>query len=383
MSTLIAGTYTGAATKVASAILAGYSTPTATGVDIRSTLFSNGEKGVWFDPYDFSTMFQDSAGTTPVTAVGQPVGKILDKSGNGFHATQATSTARPTLGRHPITGVRNLLTGTDALATQSYTTAAAAYTLSFTGTGTVTLSGAYVGSLVGTGASNRVSLTFTSTAASLTLTVSGSVTFAQLEKGSAVTNYQSVVSQFDITEAGVNYAYYLYGDGVDNAMATASFSIPSQQTTVVAGIYKANDVASVVVEFGNNAASNGHWFVVSGNDVAASGFEFMSNGSALGVAGNTGVFNNVPAPRTAVITGIGDIANSVARVRYNGTVGTDGTASQGTGTYGNFTLNILARSGGTVPLLGNLYGLIVRGAASSASEVAVAEQWMNSKTGAY
>ena len=31
-------------------------------------------------------MFQDAAGTTPVTAVGQPVGRILDKSGRGNHA---------------------------------------------------------------------------------------------------------------------------------------------------------------------------------------------------------------------------------------------------------------------------------------------------------
>ena len=43
-------------------------------------LFSNGEPGFWLDPSDFSTMFQDSAGTTPVTAVEQPVGLILDKS---------------------------------------------------------------------------------------------------------------------------------------------------------------------------------------------------------------------------------------------------------------------------------------------------------------
>lgn len=44
------------------------------------TLFAAGEQGVWYDPSDFSTMFQDSAGTTPVTAVEQPVGLILDKS---------------------------------------------------------------------------------------------------------------------------------------------------------------------------------------------------------------------------------------------------------------------------------------------------------------
>ena len=41
-------------------------------------LFANGEPGFWLDPSDLSTMYQDS--TTPVTAVEQPVGLILDKS---------------------------------------------------------------------------------------------------------------------------------------------------------------------------------------------------------------------------------------------------------------------------------------------------------------
>lgn len=41
-----------------------------------------------------ATLFQDAAGTIPVTAVEQPVGKILDKSGRGNHASQPTTTAR-------------------------------------------------------------------------------------------------------------------------------------------------------------------------------------------------------------------------------------------------------------------------------------------------
>jgi hypothetical protein len=60
-------------------------------------LFANGEQGAWYDPSDFSTLYQDSAGTTPVTAVGQPVGKMLDKSGRGNHATQPTAINRPVI----------------------------------------------------------------------------------------------------------------------------------------------------------------------------------------------------------------------------------------------------------------------------------------------
>ena len=62
-----------------------------------ATLFSGGQQGAWYDPSDFSTMFQDVAGTVPVTATGQAVARINDKSGRGNHATQATAPARPIL----------------------------------------------------------------------------------------------------------------------------------------------------------------------------------------------------------------------------------------------------------------------------------------------
>ena len=44
------------------------------------SLFANNEQGFAYDPNDISTMFQDAAGTVPVTGVGQPVGLMLDKS---------------------------------------------------------------------------------------------------------------------------------------------------------------------------------------------------------------------------------------------------------------------------------------------------------------
>ena len=43
-------------------------------------LFANGEKGFAYDPNDLTTMFQDAAGTVPVTGAGKPVGLFLDKS---------------------------------------------------------------------------------------------------------------------------------------------------------------------------------------------------------------------------------------------------------------------------------------------------------------
>jgi hypothetical protein len=61
-----------------------------------SRLFVAGEQGVWYDPSDFTTMFQDAAGTTPA-ALDQPVGLLRDKSGRNNHASQTTLAARPVL----------------------------------------------------------------------------------------------------------------------------------------------------------------------------------------------------------------------------------------------------------------------------------------------
>lgn len=44
------------------------------------SLFANQEQGFAYDPNDLSTLYQDAAGTIPVTAAGQPVGLMLDKS---------------------------------------------------------------------------------------------------------------------------------------------------------------------------------------------------------------------------------------------------------------------------------------------------------------
>ncbi len=51
---------------------------------------------ILIDPSDLSTLFQDTAGTTPVTSSGDPVGLALDKSGNDNHLTAPSDSARPT-----------------------------------------------------------------------------------------------------------------------------------------------------------------------------------------------------------------------------------------------------------------------------------------------
>ena len=63
------------------------------------SLFSSGEQGALYVPKPTvngtQALFQDAAGTVPVTADGDPVGLMIDQSGNGNHAIQTVSGSRP------------------------------------------------------------------------------------------------------------------------------------------------------------------------------------------------------------------------------------------------------------------------------------------------
>lgn len=60
-----------------------------------SSLFASSEAGAWYDPSDLSTLWQDASATVAVTADGDPVRRMDDKSGNGHHLVAASDTVRP------------------------------------------------------------------------------------------------------------------------------------------------------------------------------------------------------------------------------------------------------------------------------------------------
>lgn len=122
--------------------------------------------------------------------------------------------------------------------TQTRTVTATAHTLSFYGTGTVTLSGVATSTLVGTGINNKVSLTFTPTAGSLILTVSGSVINWQLEAGlnatshiptttATVTRNADVISKSGLT--GITTITETFENGTTNVITGSPTSYTMSQ----------------------------------------------------------------------------------------------------------------------------------------------------------
>ena len=70
-------------------------------------LFNGGEKGVWLDASDSSTLTASGGGTPDY---GDLAATINDKSGNNNHVTFSVT---PRYGRHPTSGLRNLINDSD------------------------------------------------------------------------------------------------------------------------------------------------------------------------------------------------------------------------------------------------------------------------------
>jgi hypothetical protein len=292
----------------------------------------------------------------------------------GNHASQSTSASRPVLSARV-----NQLLATDTLSTQSVTTLAATYTLSFSGAGVVTATGTNIG--VYTAGSNSL----VCTAGTLTLTVVGSVTFADLRvtnDGVGLPAYQRVTTSTDYDTTG--FPLYLRFDGTDDGLVTANINFSTtNKTSAFAGIRKLSDASrGMVVELGA-ALSTAIWNISTARTV--NDINFSLNGT-LSV-------NRSATPYTSPITNtlscVFDIAGSSVATeiipRINAVTPTlvSSGIEAGTGNFSNNPLYIGRRSGTTFPYNGRIYSLIVLGRTATAAEISNTETWVNGKTMAY
>ena len=397
-------------------------------------LFQYGEQGTWYDPSDLTTLFQDSAGTTPVTAVEQPVGLMKDKSGRGNHAFQTTSANRPVLSARV-----NLLTKTEQFDDAAWskggagtvtpnTTVAPDNTLSadtltgvtdssFGQAPTMIIGATYVFSVwLKAGTRNSVSLYTTansgipSAACALTNTWQRfELTFIANQAGSVliggggsfgsgtiiawgadlrVTNtgvnlppYQRVNTSTDYDTAG--FPLYLKANGTNSAMQTNSIDFTgTDKMTVWAGVRKLSDAAiGSIVELSSDSGSNsGTFWIAEPNSPGSNSYFLQSRGSAT----RNLVATLYAAPITNVISLTAAIGGNTLSARINATSPTVAdNGSLGTGNYGNYPLYLFARAGTSLFFNGQFYGAIIRGAQSTAAQISSAEQWINNKTKAY
>jgi|AntRauTorckE5430_2_1112549.scaffolds.fasta_scaffold01008_9 hypothetical protein len=153
----------------------------------------------------------------------------------------------------------NIYLNGDTLVTQNVSTSATTYTVAFEGTGTITFSGTYSGSLVGTGASDRVEFTFTATAGTLTSTISGSCTSGQLEVGSYATSYiptagtsvtrtaDSSVTNTSIPSGDDGTLFFIISDliGVDPNESILNFNDNNVRKIILRSVNNANQSPAI------------------------------------------------------------------------------------------------------------------------------------------
>lgn len=190
--------------------------------------------------------FTPTAGTLTVTVVGTVIYGQLE-TGSRDTSYIPTTSVPVTRAADVVTGTGliysslpeaagTLLTKPETLANQSLAVTAQPYTLSFTGLGSVALSGAAGGTLSGTGISNRVSYTFTPSAGTLTLSVTGECLSAQLEVGSAMGPYVNETEWNPATNYTLGqrvcrttqYTHTIYENLIAGTNATLPEAIPTR-----------------------------------------------------------------------------------------------------------------------------------------------------------
>ena len=259
---------------------------------------------------------------------------------------QTAATNEPRFDHNPTTGESlgllveeartNVLLNSATLSTQSVTVAAAANTLSFYGTGTVTLTGvSTAGPLVGTGANNRVSLTFTPTVGVLILTVSGSVTNAQLEAGAFLTSYiptttATVTRAADVASiTGSNFSSWynqtegtLFFEGINPAVSTTAFAVSDGSTNNRLQMETGtNTRVARVVSGGTTQAANNIAYTYGASQKFAMSYVTNSiNFANAGTLGTEDTSATIPTVDQARIganpTGANPLNNTIKRLTY-------------------------------------------------------------------
>lgn len=360
------------------------------------SLFSSGEQGAWYDPSDLSTMFQDAEGTTPVTAVGQPVGLILDKSKGLVLGPELVTNGSFdvgtgwTLSNATISGGKLVCnsSGSEFMATQPV---AFSYPKSYEldvvvsdlvsgnctivfGVGVNVSAPAIVSNgtykfIIASGSGNS-ELRIVSSGSGFV----GNIDFISIKELPGNHASQATAAKRPLLQNdGVNN--YLAFDGVDDSLATANIDFTStDKMSVFSGIVTSDNVGfDGFLQFGS-VASGGVWSYFNGSTL-----EVKAQGSS-GVS----AINSVYSPSTnsvmsALINLGGATGADCLTTRKNSSFFASSSVVAGAVNFQNGVLQIANATG--IFLTGRIYSLIVLGRLATTQETTDTEQWVANKTG--
>lgn len=364
---------------------------TPTGFDPEE-LFANGEVGVYYDPSDLSTLFQDSAGTIPVTAAGQPVGLMLDKS-QGL-------VLGPELVISPYTGTAlgNWVINTNSIERNGTTVESVSLNIWSANSEYVVVefdladySGDTFTISVG-GASNAGNIT---TAGHKSFILPSGTVGKVLFIPWAGTAGQATITNVSVKLLAGNHAsqpsatkrpileesgglYSLKFDGIDDFMSTAAIDFSgTDKVSAWAGVTKLSDsTAGQLFGLGQADVNQGSFYVkapAAGNNAYQVG---MRGAAYAEVSGGLSV-----APVTDVITAILECNVPRQQLSVNGVLSIQTSDDPVMATFGNYPVYIGEQGGGILFFSGNLYPLVIAGALYDASTVAKTNQYVAKKSG--
>ena len=316
----------------------------------------------------FPTAFDDAAWTklqatiTPNTAIAPDGTTTADKlvedtTASSYHTVQRTYTATAAVYTFSVNmkaGERNWA----AISLYNASTYFAYFNLATGAVGSVTPGATSAITSIGNGW-YRCSITLTLAAASCATSVW----------------VASADNTYSYTGDGTS-GIYIWGAQLETgSTATAFQNIGTDKMTVWAG-NRSLAATGMICELSANVSTNNGAFYLYDNQTNTR-FDWVTKGT---VTSNV-QFSRV-SPITNILTGIGDISGDSAILRVNGTQA-QSTTDQGTGNYGAYPLYIGARAGTSLYYNGRIYGLVIRGAQSSAAQISSTKTWLNLKTKAY
>lgn len=366
---------------------------------LAAALFRNGEVGFAYDTNDFSTLFQDAAGTTPVTAADQPVGLQLDKSKGLVPGVEQVTNGDFTGGATGWT----LGTGWSVSAGQLHHVSSAFDYVSFGVAASFPTGTRFIVTLSVTTVSGVLSLYVRESTANATISTSGNITFC-LVAGVHTTGLRlgagawvGSIDNISVRELPGNHrfqsapaarpmlrynattgSYYLQYDGADDFLQTNAIDFTgTDKVSVFAGVRKLLGVANSLIELSASADTNAGSFRVGG---------FTTNEaiifSARGATTTRYVeFVNGGSPISYVQSADADLFTSTLRSRKDGGGYVTSVAATGGGAFGNYAMYFGRRGGTTLPFNGHEYSPICVGRLTTAAEIANIERILARQVG--